>query len=138
MRKGVALYPFKGKMMSLPEISRYYNKKRIELNYNMFASEIKKIAEKVGRENITEEQIIDVVKSVLSKKNLGTALSDYKENCIKEFGQEFWDNLLARKASIGEARKFRLSMKADINKNNIEPTEKKIETEREAKDGGVR
>ena len=138
MRKGVALYPFKGKMMSLPEISRYYNKKRIELNYNMFASEIKKIAEKVGRENITEEQIIDVVKSVLSKKNLGTALSDYKENCIKEFGQEFWDNLLARKASIGEARKFRLSMKVNINKNNIEPIEKKIETEREAKDGGVR
>ena len=55
MRRGTHQYPFRGKMVTLSDISRYYNNKGIELNHTMFTAEVKKVADKVGRENITEE-----------------------------------------------------------------------------------
>ena len=140
MRKGVHQYPFQGKMMSIPEISRHYNKKGIELNYSMLVAEVKKIADRVGRENVTEEQILEAVKCVLSKKNLATMLPKYKENCINEFGQKFWDDLLARKEDIVQARKFRLSMKVNLNETKEKNIKNKTgkDNERSIEDGGAR
>lgn len=149
MRKGTHLYPFQGKKMSLSEISRYYNQKGIELNYNMFMTAVRKLADKVGKENITEEQILNTVKDVLSKKTLGAALPDFKENCIKEFGANFWDDLLKRKMDAVQKRKekikkskdFREQMKVDLdkigkNEKTVKECEKKIE--KRGKDGESR
>ena len=146
MRRGTHLYPFRGKMVTLSDISRYYNNKGIELNHTMFTAEVKKVADKVGRENITEEQVLNSVKNTLCKKNLGTVLPEHRENCIKEFGQDFWNDVVARKTAIGQARKarlesakkFRESMKVDLNQTpEVKITEKNI-IEREVKDGGAR
>ena len=97
-------------------------------------------------ENITEEQVLNSVKNTLCKKNLGTVLPEHRENCIKEFGQDFWNDVVARKTAIGQARKarlesekkFRESMKVDLNLTpEVKITEKNI-IEREVKDGGAR
>ena len=146
MRKGIHQYPFQGRMMTLSDISRYYNNKGIELNHTMFTAEVKKVADEVGRENITEKQVLNSVKNTLCKKNLGTVLPEHRESCIKEFGQDFWDDLVARKTAIGQARKarlesakkFRESMKVGLNQTpEVKITGKNI-IEREVKDGGAR
>ena len=73
-------------------------------------------------------------------------MPEHRENCIKEFGQDFWNDLVARKTAIGQARKarlesekkFRESMKVDLNLTpEVKITEKNI-IEREVKDGGAR
>ena len=146
MRKGIYQYPFQGKMMTATEISRYYRRKEIDLSYAIFSTELRKMAEEIGRENITEEQVIATVKDVISRKSLGTALPGYEENCIKEFGQEFWNEVLTKKAKKAQeiqnkkinTRKFRESMKAESNQMSKVKTPKKNIIEREVKDGGAR
>lgn len=114
------LYPFQDSKVSLIEILQYYRKKGLDVNKSQLYSAIKEVSNQIGRENITEEIFLNIIKKVLSQKTLATVDSNFKANCIEEFGQEFWDDLLARKKVINKNRSFRNSMKVTTsNQYNI-------------------
>ena len=106
-------YPFKGELVPLAIVLKYYRDKGIEIGRAQLNNVIKETVDDIGRENITEEVFLDIIKQTLSKKALSTVSSDFKAACINEFGQEFWDNLLTKK--------FRKSMQVTtIGQNDIE------------------
>ena len=114
-------YPFKGELVHLAIVLKYYRDKGIEIGRAQLNNVIKETVDDIGRENITEEVFLDIIKQTLSKKALSTVSSDFKAACINEFGQEFWDNLLTRKEVISENKKFRKSMQVTtIGQNDIE------------------
>lgn len=112
------LYPFQGKMMPLREIIRYYRYKGIDIDRNFLSTIIRQKADEIGRENITEEIFLDLVKDIVSRKMLVTVSSDFEKNCIHEFGQEFWDDLLRKKQEKREAQKFRAQMRVKKQTNS--------------------
>ena len=119
------LYPFQGKMMPLREIIRYYRYKGIDIDRNFLSTIIRQKADEIGRENITEEIFLDLVKDIVSRKMLATVSSDFEKNCIHEFGQEFWDDLLRKKQEKHEAQKYRAQMRVKKQTNSPKTEEYK-------------
>lgn len=107
------LYPFYGKKVTLTQVMRYYKEKGIPIDKGQLGIIIKIVSDKIGRENITEEMFLDMIKLVVSKRTLSTVDKNFKINCINEFGQQFWDDLLERKKQIRNERNFRRSMRID-------------------------
>ena len=132
-------YSFKGKMMTAPQIERYYRDKGIDFNVATLNAEIKKVDNEIGWKNITENMMVELVKKTLSRKTLATASSNFKENCINEFGQEFWDELLKRKEDIRSSANFRRKMKIEQSKLEQKSEDNHNMVERkEIKDGESR
>lgn len=113
------LYPFQGKRISLTDIVLYYRNKGIDIDKNRLNVMIKEKTKDIERENITEEMLLDMIKTLVSQRTLATVDANFKTNCIKEFGQEFWDNLLNRKEKINNSRKFRNQMRVSKQSNKV-------------------
>lgn len=123
------LYPFHGKKASLNEISKYYRYRGIAIDKNQLNRMIKQKADRIGRNSITEEMLLDMVKEQIYRKVLSTVNADFKANCIKEFGEDFWDILLKRKEEINKSKNFRRMMK--LNSVSNEGMSKKQQTAKE-------
>lgn len=129
--KGVKTYPFNGKMLTVTEIWRYYQKKEIDIQKSTLVIELNEKTKGLAKEEIREEDVISAVKGAIAKRSIAAAVGNFGENCINEFGQEFWKEIITKKQE-NRNKRFRDSMKEGHSTKSVQKLSV-IESEQKSK-----